>query len=91
MREQVTQTVRFQQENDHRKSSTLHVLLVFDSTIHGEKNVKLSDFGCCEKFTVLKSGEAGVTSRLAIVFWEILPKALIEAFVDQNTHLGTRK
>ncbi len=64
-------------------------LLVFDTLIHGKKNV---EFGClrrCNKVAIFQSGQSSVTGCLAIVLRQRVPESLIDTFVDQNAHLWT--
>ena len=89
MRQQVFQTVRLCTENDNRDVSASEVLLVFDTLIHGEEDVKSACFRCRKKVAILQPCESSVTGSLAIVTGQIIPESLIDTFVDQNAHLGT--
>ena len=63
-------------------------MLVFDALIDGKENIKFGCFCRREKLTIFQSSKTGVTSSLAIVSEERVPESLINAFVEQDAHLG---
>jgi hypothetical protein len=61
-------------------------LLVFDTLIYGEKNIKLRCLRGRKKLAIFQSGQSGVTGCLAIVTRQGVPESLIDTLVDQNAH-----
>jgi len=53
-----------------------------------EQNVELGCFGGREKVAVFQSRQSGLTCRLAVVAGQMIPQALIQAFVNENAHSG---
>ncbi|MFI5097332.1 MAG: hypothetical protein ACHQT6_05090 [Candidatus Acidiferrales bacterium] len=91
MRQQVFQTVRLCTKNDDCDVSAGEVLLIFDALIHGEEDVKSGCFRCRKKVAIFQTCQTSVTGSLAIVTAQGVPESLIDTFVDQNAHLGTRE
>jgi hypothetical protein len=63
-------------------------LLIFDTLIGCEEDIKSGGFRRRKKFAILQSRQSGVTRPLAIMTGQMVPESLINAFVDQNAHLG---
>jgi hypothetical protein len=91
VRQQVFQTVRLRVKNDYCDISTGQILLVFDTLIHGKENVEFGCFRGDKEVAILQSSESGATGRLAIVTGQLIPESLVDALLNQNAHLGTRK
>jgi hypothetical protein len=66
-------------------------LLVFDALIYSKENVKIRGFRCQKKLAVFQSSHSRVARCLAIVVRKGVPESLVDAFIDQNAHLGTRE
>lgn len=56
--------------------------------VYSEENVESSIFRRDKKVAIVQSGEPCVPRSLAIVPRQMLPQSFIDAFVDQNAHLG---
>jgi hypothetical protein len=90
-RQQIFKAIRFGTQNHDRNFSASQILLVLDTLIHGEENIESGWFRRRQKFAIPHPSQSGITSSLAVVGWERIPKPLIETFVEQNAHLGARK
>jgi hypothetical protein len=66
-------------------------LLVFDTLIDSKENVKLGRFRRLKKLAILPSSQSCVTDCLAIMAAQRVPESLVDTFIDQNAHLGTRE
>jgi len=89
--QQVFQAVGVRTKNENCDGSADKILLVFDALIHGEENIEFGDLRGGKKIAVLKSGESSITSGLALMTGEGVAETLIDAFVNENAHLGTRE
>jgi hypothetical protein len=59
--------------------------------IHSQENVKFSCLCRLEKVAIPKSCQSGVAGCLAIVTGQRIAESLVDAFVDQDAHLGARE
>jgi hypothetical protein len=91
MWQKVFQAIRFRSEDYGCDSSTTQALLIFDTLIHGEENIKPGHFRSDKEVAVLQSGESCVTGRLTIMIRQPGTESLINAFVDQDPHLETHE
>jgi hypothetical protein len=66
-------------------------LLVFDTLIDGEENVESGCLCGFEKVAILKSCQSRVAGCLTVVTDQRIAESLVDAFVDQDAHLGTRE
>ncbi len=80
--QEVMETVGLRTEDDNCDLSAGQVLLVFDTLIHGEKNV---EFGCLcglEKVAILKPYQSRVAGCFTVVTGERIAESFVDAFVD---------
>lgn len=74
---------------DDSNASTPQILLTLDALVHREEDVKSACFGRCQQVTVFQSGQSSIAGCLAIMTGEGVPESLIDAFIDQDSHLRT--
>jgi len=66
-------------------------LLVFNALIDGKENIESGCFCRRKKFTIFEPGQSGETGSLTIVRRQRIPESFIDAFVQQDAHLGACK
>jgi hypothetical protein len=79
---QVVQPVRWPAENYQRDPPRREILLIGNTLIDGDENIKSGGFGGVQKAAILQSGEFGKPGRLAVVAWKKKPDALVNTFVN---------
>src|SRR5215831_6967993 len=87
--QQVGEAVRLGSKDDDSNVSTTQILLVLDALVHSEEDFKSGSFCRRKQVTVFQSSHSSIAGGLAIVTGEGVPESLIDAFIDQDSHLWT--
>ena len=58
--------------------------------IDGDQNIEASRFGGLQQSSILKSRQTGEANGLAVMAGKAKPQTLVDAFVNQQPHLGVR-
>ena len=88
MGQQVLQAIRFRAENDDSDAPARQILLVFPTPVHGHQNIEMGRLNGLQKIAVFQSRKTCIPHGLTIVLGEGTSQPLINAFVDENAHLG---
>src|SRR5579864_5211645 len=83
---QILQAVSGSAENQHSNVPTGHTLLIWDAPIDCYEDIESSGFSGFEQISVLQSRQIGKAGCLAVIAWELKPKALVNALVDHEPH-----